>query len=1038
MFKISRRMLISILIAMLTITIVPQVAMAQDAPPESGLTQACAATPNAFGGQGFTFAGQGFTFAGQGFTFAGQGFTFAGQGFTFAGQGFTFAGQSVEELQQELLDNIIDPAWTGTLFSNLTEGEEYGNADSAIIVIDDADHGQDVLATFDALNDYLQSQEIPTIDIYFIDIGVPSINYESEAIAAAIDAQVTALQTGEGNYEHIVLNMSFAFIPCEDTETGFNYYDFLAERDAQEANAASGSGESTRNIIPILECVYEVTGNTYMARFGYDNQNDQTVYVDAGWRNTLSTWNNSTLPILFESGEKEAVFEVSFSRRLSWRIISPNGKRIRSVIATRHSPICDDAPEIYTPPVTAHGGEGYYCQNRNDQHPRGRSLARQFDAPYSYIIGLHCGDEGKAMGWGKIRKYLCDNPYVPPTPPTPPQIYVTPIVECVAYDPETNQFIARFGYENPNDRSVYIPISSDNAFSEHTYRGQPTYFLSGRSNTVFEVSFTEGQSVSWTVTVGNNAPQTVTANIGTIECFDDLGYTLGDYFEDLGYSPDETLTILIGFLVNVEDTTDLSALRNLLADYLVANVESGNTQTVLTVASSGNYAPWVGGTPLTPAKWSETIAVAATLGDNIKSDEGQWLFSQDGNIRAPGAAYQFIIPGVGGEPDTTRIIAGTSFAGPGAAFILAQYGQYPAACETQLLPDGSYLPPLKDGGLINAPLVMGISNPLACNLDPVAVDEGNDGGEDFPQTDFVVENGGTLSVIEESVLDNDFDFDDDPLSVVVELTSSPFSGELSMNANGTFTYVHNGSNTRFDSFEYTITDGSSPEGTATATVYIEILPAESGLTVEDIADQFNTEGDIITPVPIVISSGSGEYDVNIEGLPEGLSLNEGYIIVGQISDGAASEGGAVLVTVTVFDYSTEETVSVSFLWDVNFRGFDSSISVTGFLLIDAITGEVFGEITDGTTIDIVEFSNPLSILAITSAEGSTTVESVLLVDDYGERIDSDSPFIRTGSEGIPFVVGEYRLFAIPYTEINKQGDRGFSSSINLTIINSGE
>ena len=56
-----------------------------------------------------------------------------------------------------------------------------------------------------------------------------------------------------------------------------------------------------------------------------------------------------------------------------------------------------------------------------------------------------------------------------------------------------------------------------------------------------------------------------------------------------------------------------------------------------------------------------------------------------------------------------------------------------------------------------------------------------------------------------SVLDNDTDPDGDALTAV-KLTN-PSRGTVTLNANGTFLYTHDGSNESTDSFTYSANDG---------------------------------------------------------------------------------------------------------------------------------------------------------------------------------------------------------------------------------------
>ncbi len=68
--------------------------------------------------------------------------------------------------------------------------------------------------------------------------------------------------------------------------------------------------------------------------------------------------------------------------------------------------------------------------------------------------------------------------------------------------------------------------------------------------------------------------------------------------------------------------------------------------------------------------------------------------------------------------------------------------------------------------------------------------------------EFSVAEGGTLTSAPRSLLDNDTDPTGSVLNVTIAPSSAPSRGTLALNADGTFTYQHDGSETRTDSFSY--------------------------------------------------------------------------------------------------------------------------------------------------------------------------------------------------------------------------------------------
>jgi len=73
-----------------------------------------------------------------------------------------------------------------------------------------------------------------------------------------------------------------------------------------------------------------------------------------------------------------------------------------------------------------------------------------------------------------------------------------------------------------------------------------------------------------------------------------------------------------------------------------------------------------------------------------------------------------------------------------------------------------------------------------------------------------------------SVLDNDYDADNDILTVIKK--SDPSHGTVVLNGDGTFTYTHDGSSNLVDSFTYCVNDGKDDSNIATVSIGIKSAP----------------------------------------------------------------------------------------------------------------------------------------------------------------------------------------------------------------------
>lgn len=85
-----------------------------------------------------------------------------------------------------------------------------------------------------------------------------------------------------------------------------------------------------------------------------------------------------------------------------------------------------------------------------------------------------------------------------------------------------------------------------------------------------------------------------------------------------------------------------------------------------------------------------------------------------------------------------------------------------------------------------------------------------------------IKNGETATLLSgggTSVLSNDTDAENNTLTAV--RVTNPVNGTLTLNSNGTFTYVHNGSNTITDSFTYKVNDGTIDSNIATVNISID-------------------------------------------------------------------------------------------------------------------------------------------------------------------------------------------------------------------------
>ncbi|MEC4890007.1 MAG: Ig-like domain-containing protein [Nitrospira sp.] len=108
----------------------------------------------------------------------------------------------------------------------------------------------------------------------------------------------------------------------------------------------------------------------------------------------------------------------------------------------------------------------------------------------------------------------------------------------------------------------------------------------------------------------------------------------------------------------------------------------------------------------------------------------------------------------------------------------------------------------------------------------------------------VAEGSTRLVSLASGLLQNDSDPDTAPTGLSAALVSSPLYGTLRLNADGSFTYVHNGSETLSDSFTYRVSDGITFSNLAT--VSFTITPTNDAPVIAGIPAQSVEQGRTLT------------------------------------------------------------------------------------------------------------------------------------------------------------------------------------------------
>ena len=301
------------------------------------------------------------------------------------------------------------------------------------------------------------------------------------------------------------------------------------------------------------------------------------------------------------------------------------------------------------------------------------------------------------------------------------------------------------------------------------------------------------------------------------------------------------------------------------------------------------------------------------------------------------------------------------------------------------------------------------------------------------------ENAGTYSSGAASVLDNDFDFEGDTLTVTPGSFSGTF-GTLVLNANGTYSYVLNANaqtlaqgQTGTDTFTYTVSDGSL---TDTATLTISI----AGLNDAPVANND--------------SASAGENQtILINVLVNDTDVDNGAVLTVVSASAPVGKGTATVVSNqvqfnpgTAFDHLAQgatETVVLNYTITDQFGATSSatiSVLVTGtndgpvavadtasgtenqVLLVDVLANDT--DVDDGHSFTLVSASAPpgqgsASVVAnkvqfnpgtsfdhLAQGATATVVVNYTMQDQFGASSSSTLTITITGTNDAPVAVAD--------------------------------
>jgi len=246
--------------------------------------------------------------------------------------------------------------------------------------------------------------------------------------------------------------------------------------------------------------------------------------------------------------------------------------------------------------------------------------------------------------------------------------------------------------------------------------------------------------------------------------------------------------------------------------------------------------------------------------------------------------------------------------------------------------------------------------------------------------DYLLDEGGTL--MGSSVLANDTDAEDTGLIAILE--TSPVYGDLTLNPDGTFEYIHDGSETLVDAFGYRANDGE-----------LSSDPVEVVLTIAPVND---------TPVALgdAYALEKGATLIGSSVLANDTDAEEAVLVAIQVT--APDHGELTLNPDGTFEYAHEgsETLNDSFTYKANDGELDSEI--VDVILTITSTNSTPVALGDDYLLEEGGTLTGSSVLANdTDAEDTDLVAILETLPAYGDLTlnpDGTFEYIHDGSESL--------------------------------------
>ena len=436
-----------------------------------------------------------------------------------------------------------------------------------------------------------------------------------------------------------------------------------------------------------------------------------------------------------------------------------------------------------------------------------------------------------------------------------------------------------------------VTLNADGSF---TYSPGPNF--NGRDSFTYQAN--DGRD--------NSTIATVTIDVGAV---DDAGLAENDAY-NIGKNTQLDVTIAAGLLANdveVDGQTLTAVLVQSPANGTVTLDGDGSFSYVPAIDFNGidtfTYKNNDGGLDSNIATVSVTVGAPTASDDAYTTDEDAQLSVAASGVLANDADSE-------GDPITTVLVDDAAH----GALILNANGSFTYLPDANFNGSDSFTYRASDGSL-NSNLATVAITVNAVNDAPAAGDDTYSTNED------TVLGIATVS----GVLANDADIDGDALAVAV--VGQPAHGTLTLNANGSFSYMPAADYYGLDSFSYRANDGSLDSNVATVAITINSVndkpvagddaysvAEDNTLTVDAptglLANDSDVEGDAMTALR-VLNPSHGTVTVNADGsfsYTPHADFNGADSFTYRANDGAV---GSAAATVTISVYAVNDAPSAA-------------------------------------------------------------------------------------------------------------------------------